>query len=59
MYKINYIRELLEQFSADDQNRTAIKLYNGQRIKDITYTELAENILSAAGCFQENGGIRF
>lgn len=55
MYKINYIRELLEQFSADDQNRTAIKLYNGQRIKDITYTELAENILSAAGCFQENG----
>lgn len=55
MYKRNYIRAMLEQFSADDQNRIALKLYNGQQTKDISYSELAEKILSAASCFRENG----
>lgn len=54
MQKSNYIRKMLEQFAADDQNRIALKLYNGKQTEDIRYTELAEKILSAAGWFAEN-----
>lgn len=55
MYKRNYIREILEQFSADDQNRIALKLYNGKQTVDISYSELAEKILAAASCFKDRG----
>lgn len=55
MYKENYVRKLIEQFAADDQNRIALKLYNGKQITDVSYPELAEKILSAASYFKENG----
>lgn len=46
---------MLEQFAADDQNRIALKLYNGKQTADIFYAELAERILTAAGWFADNG----
>lgn len=55
MYKRNYIREILERFAADDQNRIALKLYDGQQTEDISYSELAGKIRSAASTFRENG----
>lgn len=55
MHKNNYIRDLIAQFAADDQNRIALKLYNGKQITQISYSELAERILTAASFFQENG----
>lgn len=55
MYKENYVQKLIEQFAADDQNRIALKLYNGKQTEDICYTKLAENILSAAGFLKKDG----
>jgi long-chain acyl-CoA synthetase len=56
MYKSNYIRKMISQFSADDQNRIALEIYSGKQITAIRYSELAEKILSAAGFFKEYGG---
>lgn len=55
MYKRNYIKQILEQFAVDKQNRIALKLYNGKQITDIRYPDLAEKILSAAGFFRDKG----
>jgi len=46
---------MLEQFSAEEQDRIAIKLYDGQRIAETSYRELAEKILHAANYFKRNG----
>ena len=55
MQNRNYVREMLEQFSADHQNRIALELYNGKQTTQISYSGLAEKILTAAGFFRENG----
>ena len=55
MYKRNYIKQILEQFAVDKQNRIALKLYNGKQITDIRYPDLAKKILSAAGFFRDKG----
>ena len=55
MQNKNYVRKLIEQFAAEDQNRIALKLYNGTQITDVRYCELSEKILAAAWFFRENG----
>lgn len=55
MHKRNYVQIMIEQFAADDKNRTALKIFDGKRIEDITYNHMADKIMQAAGFFSENG----
>ena len=55
MYKNNYIQKMIAQFAADDQNRTALALYDGIQITQVSYRVLAERALRAANFFKKNG----
>lgn len=49
----NYVQKLIEQFLNDNENRIALKLYDGIQVTDICYKRFAEDILYTAGFFKE------
>ena len=55
MFKRNYVHKMIARFAADDQNRTALMMYDGQQVTEIDYRGLAEKILCAANYFNRNG----
>lgn len=55
MYYRNYVQKMIAQFAEDDQNRTALMLYDGKQVTEISYRCLAERILRAANYFKNNG----
>jgi long-subunit acyl-CoA synthetase (AMP-forming) len=55
MYYRNYVQKMIAQFAEDDQNRTALMLYDGKQVTEIGYRCLAERILRAANYFKNNG----
>lgn len=58
MREKNYVREMIEKFASDEENRTALKCYDGEQVTDVSYNSLAESILLAAGYFQKKGMTR-
>ena len=44
----NYVQKLIRQFAEDSQYRTALTIYDGAELVNVTYAELAEEILRAA-----------
>ncbi|MBQ2667150.1 MAG: AMP-binding protein [Clostridia bacterium] len=55
MNKNSCMLNLIDRFLADDQNRTALKLYNGRQITDVSFRDFAGDILDTAGSLAENG----
>ena len=55
MYKNNYAQRLIRQFAEDRENRIALSLYDGTEILDITYCELAKEILGIAALLKDRG----
>ena len=55
MFKRNYVHKMIARFAADDQNRTALMMYDGQQVTEIDYRSLAEKILRIANYFNRNG----
>ena len=55
MYKNNYVQKLLRQFAEDRDNRIALSLYDGTQIVNVTYCELAKEILGVTALLRNRG----
>lgn len=51
----NYVQRLIRQFAEDPENRIALTICDDRQIIDVTYCELAEEILRAAALLRKWG----